>query len=81
MNCLKSLNPYKLGQNNIGKWIVFVCMFEILKALINYSLRILLCNKNFASVIRYLLSFSAHTFRFEVFFTKNPTSQVSVEGF
>ena len=53
-------------------------MFEIHKALTNYSQRILLCNMNYASVIRNLLLFSAHTFHFEVFFfffLKNTTSQ------
>ena len=46
-------------------------VFEILQALTNSSQRVKSCNKNFASVIRDLLSFSAPTFRFEVFFTKN----------
>ena len=54
--------------------MVFVCLSQILKALANYPQRIYLCNKNFAYVIRNLLSFLAATFRFEVFFTKNTTS-------
>ena len=57
-----------------------MCVFEIVKALTNYSQGIYLCNKNFASVICNLLSFSANTFRFEVFSAKNSTSQVSVDG-
>ena len=61
--------------------LFFVRMFEILKALTNSSQRISLCNKNVASVIRILLSFTAHTLRFKVFFSKNTTSQVSVDGF
>ena len=61
--------------------LLFVRMFEILKALPNYSQHISLRNKNFASVIRNLLPFSAQKFRFEVFFTKNTNSQVSVDGF
>ena len=51
-------------------------MFEILKFLTNSSQRISLCYKNFAYVIRNLLSFSAAEFHFEVFFTKNTNSQV-----
>ena len=46
-----------------------VRMFEILKALTNSSQRISLCNKNFASVIHNLPSFSAPIFRFEPFHT------------
>ena len=56
-------------------------MFEILKALTHSSRRIWLSNENFAPVVRYLLSFSAPAFGFEVFFFKNTTSQVSVDGF
>ena len=41
---------------------------------------IMLCSKDFASVIPNLLSFSAATFHFEVFFIKT-TSQMSVDGF
>ena len=55
------------GTNISDKGLFFVRMFEILN------------NKNFAPVN--LLSFSAPTFRFEVFFTKNTTSQMSVDGF
>ena len=35
----------------------------------------------FAPVIRNLLSFLAAIFNFELFFTKNATSQLSVNGF
>ena len=56
-------------------------MFKILKAIINYSQCISLCNKNFASIIRNLLSFSAQTLRFQVFFTISTNLQVSIDGF
>ena len=74
---LESRSNYKLEQNNIGKeLIVLVRMFEIVNVLTNSSLR----NKNFASLNSNLLG-SAHNFWFEVLFTKNYISQVSVEGF
>ena len=56
-------------------------MFKILKAFTNSSQHISLSNDNFASVICNLLSFSATTFRFEVFYTENTTSQVFFDGF
>ena len=66
--------------------LFFVCLkslklFKIHKALTDSSRCIELSNKNFASVILNLLSFSAPVFRFKVFFTKNTTSQGSVDGF
>ena len=61
--------------------LFFVRLFETLKALTNSSQCTLLCGKKFASVIRNLLSFSAATFHFEVFFNKNTTLQVSFDGF
>ena len=65
--CLKSL---KLQTGILGKRLLFECPFEILKDLTNSSQCILFCGKNLAYVIRNLLSLSAATFRFEVFFTK-----------
>ena len=56
-------------------------LFEILRAPNNSSKRIHECNKNFAYAIRNLLSFSAAAIHFEVFFSKNTTSHVSVVGF
>ena len=79
--CLKHSN-YKLEQINIGKLIVFVCMFEIVNALTNSSRRIKLRNKNFASLNGVVCFHIQHVhFCFEVLFTKNYILQVSVEGF
>ena len=78
--CLKSLKLH-LGQNILENGLFLERMFKILKTLTNSSRRILLSNKNFASVIRNFLSFSAPTFSFEVFFTKSTASQVSVDSF
>ena len=61
----------------------FVGMFETSRPLLTNLNVLSYVIRNFASVIRNLLSFSAHTFRFEVFFTntqKNITSQVFVDG-
>ena len=76
----KVVLDYKLGQIILENRLFFGCLFEIIKALTNSSQCILLC-KNFSSLICNLLSFSAATFHFEVFFTKNTTLQVSVDGF
>ena len=56
------------------------CVCGILKALTLLSVYSCIV-RSFASEVRNLLLVSSATFHFEVFFTKNTTSQVSVDGF
>ena len=84
--CLKKQKQQTV-KNNIGILNVFVRMFEIVNALTNSSRRICLRNKNFTSLNllnRNLLSYPATTYTciyFKTLFTKNSSSQVSVEVF